>query len=260
MLVEDALNIYTDGSSFGAPRRGGIGMLFVQVDSQGAETLVESTFPGYRSATNNQMELQACITALQEARDRRLTDGFSKVVIHTDSMYVCDNINKAIFDWPKTRWHTRAGTPVLNVELWKQLVRLVKASSCHVQFRWVKGHSKNPLNRAADKAARASAQNPLHPALSQVSVRRKHTRERAERGSVRLIGQRLTIRVITCEWLHTQRVWKLKYEVVSKASPYHGKVDIAFSEVLLKDGHTYRVRMGENTENPRIAKMFREVV
>lgn len=259
MLVENALNIYTDGSSFGGPRRGGIGVLFIQVDSKGVETVIESKFPGYHSATSNQMELQACITALKEARDRGLAEGLSKIVIHTDSMYACDNVNKAVFEWPKTRWHTRAGSPVLNAELWKQLARLVKSSTCRVDFRWVKGHSKDSHNKAADKAARQSAKAPLNPALSAVSVRRKRSTESVERGSVAMLGQLITIRIITCEWLHVQRVWKFKYEVVSKSNPYHGKVDIAFSDLLLKDGHTYRVRMGDSTKNPRILKMYGEV-
>ena len=72
-------------------------------------------------------------------------------------------------------------------------------------------------------------------------------------------GQRLSIRVITCEYLHPQRVWKLKYEVISKASPYRGKVDVIFSDELLKDGHSYYVRVNDNTRNPRIVKAFREL-
>ena len=40
MLVEDALNIYVDGSSLPTPRRGGVGMVFAAVDSH-AQTIFE---------------------------------------------------------------------------------------------------------------------------------------------------------------------------------------------------------------------------
>lgn len=66
MLAENALHIYTDGSSLPSPRRGGIGILFLLIDSQGREEISDSRHAGYKGATNNQMELQACIEALEE--------------------------------------------------------------------------------------------------------------------------------------------------------------------------------------------------
>ena len=83
---------------------------------------------------------------------------------------------------------------------------------------------------AADKLAKQSAKGGLRSPLTQVSVRRKRTSESMEAGSVRLSNQRLTIRVITCEYLRVQHLWKYKYEVMSPKSPYFGKVDVAFSE------------------------------
>src|SRR5674476_981925 len=68
MLAENALNIYTDGSSFSSPRTGGIGMRLVLVDTCGRERVHDFCPPGYKGATNNQMELKACIMALSEAK------------------------------------------------------------------------------------------------------------------------------------------------------------------------------------------------
>jgi RNase H len=56
-LEEKALNIYTDGSCYASPRVGGVGYLFVSVDEQGQPRIHEECPPGWRSATNNQMEL-----------------------------------------------------------------------------------------------------------------------------------------------------------------------------------------------------------
>src|SRR5262245_8052730 len=98
MLVEGALNIYTDGSSYSSPRVGGVGVIFVLVDSAGNEIVEESALPGYKGATNNQMELQAVILALREAMQRGLADGMHRIVIHTDSTYLCENYKRAMFE------------------------------------------------------------------------------------------------------------------------------------------------------------------
>jgi hypothetical protein len=77
-----------------------------------------------------------------------------------------------------------------------------------------------------------------------------------------MLGERLSIRVVTCEWLHQQRLWKLKYEVISKASPFLGKVDIIFASnalPVLADGHAYFVQVNQDTANPRIVRVFREL-
>ncbi len=128
MLVDGALNIYTDGSSYSSPRTGGVGIVFVLCDDAGNEVVEESTFPGYKGATNNQMELQAPILALREAKERGFAAGADRIVIHTDSMYVCENYRRAMFEWPKTRWTKRGGAPVLNAELWKDLVKAIRST------------------------------------------------------------------------------------------------------------------------------------
>ena len=259
MLAENSLHIYTDGSSLPSPRRGGIGIRFLLIDSEGREEIIDSRHAGYEGATNNQMELKACIEALEEARDLGLAASVSKIVVHTDSQYVAANVRQAIFIWPKQRWSTRPGTPVLNADLWKRLVRAIKNAGRRVEFEWVQGHSKDLHNRAVDKMAKGSAKSTLKPALSVVSVRKKWTAESVSIGSVQMLGQRLSIRVITCEWLHQQKLWKLKYEVISARSPFHGKVDIIYATRVLADGHSYFVQVNQDTANPRITRVFREL-
>lgn len=46
------------------------------------------------------MELQACIEALEEAHDPGLATSVSRIVVHTDSPYVAENVKQAIFTWP----------------------------------------------------------------------------------------------------------------------------------------------------------------
>jgi ribonuclease HI len=259
MLEENTLNIFTDGSSLSSPRIGGIGVRFVIVNSIGEEKIQDFQFAGYKNATNNQMELYACIVALKEAIKLGLSKNITKVVIYSDALYIVDNYKKAMFEWPRTRWITRSGRPVLNADLWKEFVKRVKNIGIRVEIKWVKGHSKNEHNKAADKLARASANMPLNRPLTQVSVRRKKSSKSVSVGSVEMSGQRITIRIITSEPLKVHRLWKYKYEVISKHSRYRGNVDIIFSVHFLSTGHTYYVRVNCNTSNPRVEKVFREI-
>ena len=259
VTLEYALNIFTDGSSLGSPRRGGIGVRFVIIESSGEEQVKNFEFAGYKNATNNQMELYACIVALEEAIKVDLPPNVTKVVIQSDSLYVVENYKKAMFEWPRTRWLTRSGRPVLNADLWKKLVKSMQKMCMRVEIKWVKGHSKSKHNKVVDRLARASAKMPFHKPLTHVSVRRKKSSKSVDVGSVEMTGQRITIRIITSEFLKVQRLWKYKYEVISKKSRYRGNVDNIFSEHFLSTGHTYYVRVNCNTSNPRIEKVFREI-
>lgn len=90
-IDDEALTIYTDGSSYQGPRRGGVGILFVTVDDDGHERINEYALPGYAGVTNNQMELQACIEALKALITRRVPlepGDYKRVEVRTDSMYV----------------------------------------------------------------------------------------------------------------------------------------------------------------------------
>jgi ribonuclease HI len=259
MIVEGALNVFTDGSSYSGPRAGGVGIRFVHVDEAFEEKIIDVSVPGYKQATNNQMEIQACITALAGATRLSVFSMFSKIVIHTDSLYVTQNVGKAIFVWPKTKWLLQTGKPVLNADLWKELVKKIKGSGKRVEFQWVKGHSKNLHNRAADKLAKSSARNPLNAPLTIVESRRKRTSHTVSIGSVHMLGQRVSIRIVTAEYLRVQNVHKYKFEVITRKSPFYGKVDIAYSQHSLRAAHSYLVAFNSDQKNPRIANVLREV-
>ncbi len=64
------MNIYTDGSCFQRPRRGGIGIRYIIINDAGDEEWQDECPPGYKQATNNEMELLACIVALRDIPDR----------------------------------------------------------------------------------------------------------------------------------------------------------------------------------------------
>ena len=73
-------------------------------------------------------------------------------------------------------------------------------------------------------------------------------------------GQRIIIRIITCEYLRYHKLFKLRYEVMSKRSKYYENVDFIFSKDALRTGRTYQVVFNRDTKNPQIVRMVKEIV
>jgi ribonuclease HI len=263
-LDDNALNVFTDGSSLPSPRRGGIGVLFVTVDEAGEEEVHPQLLPGYKDATNNQMEIKACIEALRIALGKHAPFDLSryrKIAIYTDSLYVDRNFNLAVYKWPATGWKGKGGRPILNVELWKELVRLAKQAakqSKRVELNWVKGKS-SPYTNVVHKLAKQSAEIAYNPPISVVKTRRKKTSKSVEVGSVKMDGQLATIHVIGEEYLSAHGLVKYRYEVMNEDSPYYGNVDFVYSEISLRARHQYLVRFNDDTQNPRIERLCWEV-
>ena len=131
--------IYTDGACRGNPGPGGWGAL-IKYDS------VEKTiFGGQANTTNNQMELSAAIEGLAILKEP------CNVELFTDSKYVMDGITQWIQNWKKNNWRTAAKKDVKNKELWQKLDQLI--AQHQVQWHWVKGHSGDAGNEAADLLA-----------------------------------------------------------------------------------------------------------
>jgi len=164
-----------------------------------------------------------------------------------------------MFEWPKNRWRRRSGAPVLNADLWKDLIKAMQKAGARVDFEWIRGHARDEHNRAVDRMARQSAKLALRPPWFVVHVRRKLSHESVQPGSVGMNGQRMSIRIITTEYLDVQRVWKCKYEVLAKTSEFYMMVDTIYSDQLLKAGHSYYVQVNNEPDNPRIVKIFREI-
>lgn len=137
------VEIFTDGACKGNPGPGGWGAVL----RMGAhEKELSGAEPG---TTNNRMELTAVIEALTALRQP------CEVKLHTDSRYVIDGITKWIYGWQKNGWKTAAKKPVLNAELWQELLAATKRH--RIEWIWVKGHDGHPENERADKLASDAA-------------------------------------------------------------------------------------------------------
>ena len=259
MFRKNILYIYTDGSSLPKPRRGGIGIRYICLDENEIEHREDYENFGFKSATNNQMELYACIEGLKQSLNLKLGFSYNSIEIRSDSRYVVDHINFAKYTWPKQKWHNKNNKPIDNTKLWKDLVKYIRKMHCRVEFKWIKAHAQDEDNKAADRMAKNSAKSAIYNPLSVVTVRRKKTQKKVRIGSVKNAGQKIGIRIITSEYFPEQKVIKYKYEVISKGSKYYGNVDVVYSHLYLKDAHSYFVTFNKDDNNPRILKLINEI-
>lgn len=261
IIDEEALNIFTDGSSFPLKKRAaGIGMRFVWVNDQGNEEVDDYAPPGWSSATIDEVELKAVAVALKEARrmfpELRI---FKRVLVFSDSRYVVDNFSKATNIWPKRAWRGANGKPVENIDLWKEVRKVVDDFPIRVELEWVKAHKSNLHNRAADNLAKASASIPINKPFSVSETTRKWSERKTVRGCVPPKGQTLRIRVISREYVKKAKIEKYRYEVIDAEDQNFKDIDFAYCDSHLSRNHCYLVKMNQDRFNPTFIEVLEEL-
>ena len=191
IIDEEALNLYTDGSSYPKKKRAsGIGICFVWVNEAGDEVFDEYAPPGWQKATIDEMEIEACTVALHEAKKYlKEKSNFKRVLIFSDSQYVVNNFFKAMHLWPKKKWVKNNGMPAENIDLWKRLRKEVNKCPIKVDIEWVKSHKRNKYNLRADKLAKQSATIPIQKPISFSETTKKWSNRSTKRGCVPIFCQ-----------------------------------------------------------------------
>ena len=134
------VTIYTDGACSGNPGPGGWGSVLIYGEAK------KEISGAKKETTNNEMEITAVLEALKILKEP------CEVDVYSDSAYVVNTFEKGWIDnWVKSGWKTASKDPVKNVELWKELLELMKKHN--VTFHKVKGHSNNELNNRCDELA-----------------------------------------------------------------------------------------------------------
>lgn len=168
--------IFTDGSSRGNPGRGGYGAICAYQDLHGVMHVAEL---GGREAmtTNNRMELQGLISALDFMKDYYgkdqggargqagkvsdqdgsvgLSDGVT-FKLYIDSAYVLNGAKTWLAGWKRNNWITSTKEEVKNGDLWQILDNLLENHKANgVKFDWnlIKGHAGTPGNERCDEIA-----------------------------------------------------------------------------------------------------------
>ncbi len=134
------MEIFCDGACSGNPGPGGYGAI-LRYGGQKKELS-----GGTRETTNNRMEMTAAIEALRQLKRP------CNVLITTDSQYLVKGMTEWIEGWQRKEWRNSKKEPVVNKDLWEQLLSLSKVHS--VQWKWVKGHTGHVENERCDQLAR----------------------------------------------------------------------------------------------------------
>ena len=140
LLSMKEVTIYTDGACSGNPGPGGWGAI---LEFKG----IEKEISGFEeNTTNNRMELTAAYQALTLLKEPCI------VKLYSDSAYLVNGfLQKWVVNWEKNGWKNSKKEPVLNSDIWKELIALNQKH----QITWikVKGHSDNEKNNRCDKLA-----------------------------------------------------------------------------------------------------------
>ena len=140
------VTIYTDGACDPNPGTGGWGAILMSPGNAAASR----EFSGAeKNTTNNRMELTAAIEALKALRMP------CRVELYTDSQYLRNAFTAGwLENWQRNGWRTSNKKPVLNKDLWLQLVDLARLHQ--ITWKWVRGHDSNPHNNRCDELAVAA--------------------------------------------------------------------------------------------------------
>lgn len=157
------ITIFTDGSSRGNPGAGGWAAVIVLSENNDnvkfPMTNVKEIGGREEKTTNNRMELTAVIKGLQQYQISNLPAGRAgdkcQIKICTDSSYVLNGITKWVYSWERRNWTTVNKEPVLNKDLWEELLNLVRNKK--IDWKLVEGHVGVTGNERADVIATAFA-------------------------------------------------------------------------------------------------------
>lgn len=145
--MNNTIEIFTDGSSLGNPGPGGYGVVLK------SGTHRKELSQGFKHTTNNRMELLAVIEALKSIKNKEY-----KIILHTDSQLIINTLTKGWLEsWIKKGWKKADKKPVLNRDLWEQVVALKKG--LNIEWKWVKAHVGIEENERCDELAKAAAES-----------------------------------------------------------------------------------------------------
>ena len=133
--------IHSDGGCHGNPGPGG----WAAVLEYGGH--IRELSGGVPATTNNRMELQAAIEALNVLKEP------CEIAFYTDSEYVRNGVTAWLFHWQRNGWRTKSKKPVKNEDLWRALDAAV--SRHKVDWHWLKGHAGHIGNERCDQLANA---------------------------------------------------------------------------------------------------------
>ena len=137
--TQKQVTIYTDGAcdpNPGGP--GGYGVILIFGNTK------KEISGGFRSTTNNRMEIFAALKGLELLKEP------CNVTLYSDSKYLVDTMSLGWAQkWRSNNWWRNKKEKAVNPDLWEKLIGLCEMHS--VEFVWVKGHVGDKYNERCDR-------------------------------------------------------------------------------------------------------------
>ena len=109
--------LYSDGACSGNPGKGAYASILKEKDKE----VVIEYIKAFKHTTNNRMELLGVIEPIESL------EYTVEIDIYSDSQYVVKAINDGwLKNWIKKGWKKSNNKPVLNIDLWKRMIVILK--------------------------------------------------------------------------------------------------------------------------------------
>jgi ribonuclease HI len=119
--------------------------------------------------TNQRAELMAILRALETANYN------GTICIFSDSNYAIRCCTEWVPNWERNKWKTSAGKKVMNQDLIRAILaaeQRLKERGGELKFRWVRGHSDNEGNIAADSLAVMGAEKKAEEIMKEAEAKK----------------------------------------------------------------------------------------
>jgi ribonuclease HI len=116
-----------------------------------------------KNTTNNRMELRAFIHSFYKLiKDFQFNSTDCTLTVVSDSNYLITGINEWLPNWRKNNWKAYNKKTITNIDLWKEINKILIEYGSVINFQWIKAHQRNVqlsedmdiyFNNMADKLA-----------------------------------------------------------------------------------------------------------
>lgn len=258
-LDPHAIHVFTDGSCFrnpGGPSGCAARAEFPERLQRGEELIVDM---GYRSSTNNRMEVLACIHAIRWLSESGLWREVTRAQIVTDSKYVKNGVVFAR-GWRRSNATNRDGEPKENWDLWKELLRLMVQIKMRVDSVWMHDKESAVLLRVHHDAKSAARRGGPHVDSGYTPGWITRSMFRGSATRFLATGQIAVVRPYRKKRMKN-REWKIRFDAVSEdggsyVASYYAYASPELTLLELHSQNGYRVRFNADPKHPRILEVL----
>jgi len=253
-----AAQIYIDGSCYNNP--GGVGGLAGILEMPDSNDQVIIFQEGYKSTTNNRMEIRALINALEyikRSSSKLRNNGINQIEIWSDSetaikCYYC------VEKWRTKKWTGAYGNPIRNIDLLKKFITLKNSVRFSYKICYIVSKSTEATKKV-DKLAKEAANRSLlrnDEGYIKPRVSRSNVIGATEPFDAR--GQQMVIRVFEHSPVTRRKdsLYKVKFETMTteNGKKYYAHTSREINN-LLDRWHYYKALFNDNPNNPHIEKV-----